>query len=55
MVPFAAKVLESTKDSPVFAPPNPWVVGLLRTLCELYRLFRVGLAHRHGLAGRDWD
>ena len=24
-------------------------------LCELHRLFRFGLAHRHGLAGRDWD
>ncbi len=38
VVPFAAKILASTTTSRVFKPPNPWLVGLLRTLSELYQL-----------------
>ena len=38
VVPFAAKILASTTTSKVFKPPNPWLVGLLRTLSELYKL-----------------
>lgn len=36
VVPFTAKVLESCSKSKVFKPPNPWTMGLLRTLAELH-------------------
>eukprot|EP00937_MAST-01D_sp_MAST-1D-sp2_P007077 g7077.t1 len=36
VVPFVAKVLEGCKDSRVFRPPNPWTMGLMGTLHELY-------------------
>jgi CCR4-NOT transcription complex subunit 1 len=35
-IPFVAKVLEQGKHSKVFRPPNPWLVGILRLLVELY-------------------
>jgi len=38
VVPFAAKILDSCKSSKVFTKSNPWVVGLLRTMAELYEL-----------------
>mmetsp|Transcript_3255 Transcript_3255/g.6046 ORF Transcript_3255/g.6046 Transcript_3255/m.6046 type:complete len:2350 (+) Transcript_3255:179-7228(+) len=38
VVPFVAKVLDGTKGSKAFGPKNPWLVGLLRTLAELYQL-----------------
>lgn len=37
VVPFTAKVLESCSKSKVFKPPNPWTMGLLRTLAELHQ------------------
>lgn len=37
VVPFTAKVLESCAKSKVFKPPNPWTMGLLRTLAELHQ------------------
>ena len=36
VAPFVAKVLEGCKNSTVFRPPNPWVIGLVRTLKEIY-------------------
>jgi CCR4-NOT transcription complex subunit 1 len=36
VTPFAAKVLEGCKDSKIFKPPNPWTMGLLGTLHEIY-------------------
>ena len=36
VAPFVAKVLEGCKSSTVFKPPNPWVIGLVRTLKEIY-------------------
>ncbi|KAI9595324.1 CCR4-Not complex component, Not1-domain-containing protein [Syncephalis fuscata] len=35
-IPFVAKVLEQGKRSKVFRPPNPWLMGILRLLVELY-------------------
>jgi len=36
IVPFVAKVLDGTKESQVFRPPNPWVMGLMSLLREIY-------------------
>lgn len=36
VVAFIAKVLEGAQDSPVFRPPNPWTMGMLGALRELY-------------------
>ncbi|RKP25851.1 CCR4-Not complex component, Not1-domain-containing protein, partial [Syncephalis pseudoplumigaleata] len=35
-IPFVAKVLEQGKRGQVFRPPNPWLMGILRLLVELY-------------------
>ncbi|CAE7894357.1 Cnot1, partial [Symbiodinium sp. KB8] len=35
-VPFVAKILEHAKDSKVFQPPNPWTMGMLNALREIY-------------------
>lgn len=37
VVPFIAKILESTAKSKVFKPPNPWTMGLLHALVELHQ------------------
>jgi CCR4-NOT transcription complex subunit 1 len=36
VAPFVAKVMDGCKTSTVFKPPNPWVIGLVRTLKEIY-------------------
>jgi CCR4-NOT transcription complex subunit 1 len=36
VVPFIAKILESTAKSKVFKPPNPWTMGILKALVELH-------------------
>ena len=36
VVPFVAKVLDACAHSRVFTPPNPWVMGLMSMLLELY-------------------
>jgi CCR4-NOT transcription complex subunit 1 len=36
VVPFVAKVLESTAKSKVFKPPCPWTMGLMNLLAELH-------------------
>ena len=34
--PFVAKILEGAKSSVVFRPPNPWLMGLMAVLRDLY-------------------
>lgn len=34
--PFVAKILEGAKSSIVFRPPNPWLMGIMGVLRELY-------------------
>ncbi|SCU77333.1 LAMI_0A00760g1_1 [Lachancea mirantina] len=36
VVPFVTRVLQSAAKSKVFRPPNPWTVGILKVLLELY-------------------
>jgi len=36
VTPFVAKILEGAKNSAVFRPPNPWVMGLLSVFRSLY-------------------
>lgn len=35
---FVAKVLEGVRDSGIFRPPNPWLMGVLGVLRDLYEL-----------------
>ncbi|KAH9440897.1 hypothetical protein Pst134EB_029549 [Puccinia striiformis f. sp. tritici] len=35
-IPFVCKVLEQSNKSKVFKPPNPWLMGILKLLIELY-------------------
>ena len=37
VIPFVCKVLEQCNKSKVFKPPNPWLVGILRLLIELFQ------------------
>lgn len=37
VVPFVAKVLESSAKSVVFKPPNPWTMALMNVLAELHQ------------------
>lgn len=36
ILPFVCKILDQAKSSKVFAPPNPWTLGILEVLIELY-------------------
>lgn len=36
VTPFVAKILEGAKNSIIFRPPNPWVMGLMRVFRALY-------------------
>lgn len=36
--PFVAKILEGAKSSAVFRPPNPWLMGLMAVLRDLYAI-----------------
>ncbi|KAK9824056.1 hypothetical protein WJX72_007392 [[Myrmecia] bisecta] len=36
VLPFVNKVLEPCKDSKVFRPPNPWLMGILSLVAEIY-------------------
>ena len=38
MVPFVAKVMESSAKSKVFKPPNPWVIAIMAVLTELHQV-----------------
>lgn len=37
VIPFVCKVLEQGSKTNVFKPPNPWVMGILKLLVELYQ------------------
>ncbi|EGW30545.1 uncharacterized protein SPAPADRAFT_143625 [Spathaspora passalidarum NRRL Y-27907] len=36
MIPFVCKVLDQAQHSKIFRPPNPWILGILKVLAELY-------------------
>ncbi|CAO3672991.1 unnamed protein product [Umbelopsis ramanniana] len=36
VIPFVCKVLEQTRHSKVFRPPNPWLMNVIKLLLELY-------------------
>jgi CCR4-NOT transcription complex subunit 1 len=38
VAPFVAKILEGAKNSSVFRPPNPWLMGLLSVFRALYNV-----------------
>jgi len=38
VTPFVAKILEGAKNSSVFRPPNPWLMGLLSVFRALYNV-----------------
>ena len=38
VTPFVAKILEGAKNSTVFRPPNPWVMGLMGVFRALYNV-----------------
>jgi len=36
VIPFVCKVLEQCSTSKVFAPPNPWLMAIMRLLAEFF-------------------
>ena len=38
VVPFVAKIIESSAKSKVFKPPNPWVMAIMAVLVELHQV-----------------
>eukprot|EP00941_MAST-03F_sp_MAST-3F-sp1_P005319 g5319.t1 len=38
VLPFIAKILEAAKDNRIFRPPNPWTMGLMNALREVYEV-----------------
>ncbi|RCK57380.1 General negative regulator of transcription subunit 1 [Candida viswanathii] len=36
IIPFVCKILDQAQYSKVFKPPNPWVLGVMKVLAELY-------------------
>lgn len=36
IIPFVCKILDQAQYSKIFKPPNPWVLGILKVLVELY-------------------
>ncbi|KAF0684179.1 Aste57867_23829 [Aphanomyces stellatus] len=36
VTPLVAKILEGCKKSRIFKPPNPWIMGLIHAMTELY-------------------
>ena len=43
VIPFVCKVLEQCGSSIVFNPPNPWIMGIMRLLAELYHFAELKL------------
>jgi CCR4-NOT transcription complex subunit 1 len=43
VIPFVCKVLEQCSSSKVFNPPNPWLMGIMRLLAELYHFAELKL------------
>ncbi|KAG8902291.1 hypothetical protein FRB99_004653 [Tulasnella sp. 403] len=42
-IPFVCKILEHGKHSVVFKPPNPWLMGVISLLAELYHFAELRL------------
>jgi len=38
LIPFTAKVLEACAKSKIFAPPNVWVMAIMRLISEIYQI-----------------
>ncbi|KAJ7383193.1 CCR4-NOT transcription complex subunit 1 [Desmophyllum pertusum] len=38
VIPFVAKVIESSAKSKVFKPPNPWIMAIMAVLVELHQV-----------------
>lgn len=36
IIPFVCKILDQAGHSKIFRPPNPWVLGIIKVLVELY-------------------
>lgn len=36
VIPFVCKILDQASESKVFRPPNPWILGIMKVLVELY-------------------
>ncbi|KAF1329901.1 Ccr4-not transcription complex subunit 1, partial [Globisporangium splendens] len=36
VTPFVAKILEGCKKSKIFKPPNPWIMGMIHAMSEIY-------------------
>lgn len=36
IIPFVCKILDQAQYSKIFKPPNPWVLGIIKVLAELY-------------------
>ncbi|KAK6464630.1 CCR4-Not complex component, Not1-domain-containing protein [Scheffersomyces coipomensis] len=43
IIPFVAKILDQAQYSKVFRPPNPWVLGIIKVLAELYEYAELSL------------
>ncbi|KAK9469971.1 CCR4-NOT core subunit CDC39, partial [Dipodascopsis tothii] len=43
VLPFTCKVLEQSAKSRIFRPPNPWLMGILRLMVELYQFAELKL------------
>ncbi|CCH44325.1 CCR4-NOT transcription complex subunit 1 [Wickerhamomyces ciferrii] len=43
VVPFVCKIIEQTNESEIFKLPNPWTLGIIRVLKELYLHFDLKL------------
>ncbi|KAG7756020.1 hypothetical protein KL947_004069 [Ogataea haglerorum] len=43
VIPFVCKVIDQTKSSKVFEYPNPWLLGILQLLKELYNVANLKL------------
>uniref|UniRef100_A0A804MK58 CCR4-NOT transcription complex subunit 1 CAF1-binding domain-containing protein n=1 Tax=Zea mays TaxID=4577 RepID=A0A804MK58_MAIZE len=38
VIPFTSKILEPCQSSIAYRPPNPWTMGILSLLAEIYNL-----------------
>lgn len=43
VLPFVGKILDATKDSKSYRPSNPWIVGIMALLAEIYAMDRLKL------------
>lgn len=49
VIPFVDKVLEPCSNSVVFKPPNPWLMGIMSLLAEIYALEGLKLNLKFGI------